>query len=100
MATDLSLYAIGTGADSLASYDVQGATDLTTIDGKKPVGTLQPQQNAGASSGILVFDIEGKLPSTADVLHEYKLVLSGATGRTDAPQRRTVKIGGEVELRY
>ena len=99
--TTLSLFATGSLIDeSVASYDAVDATDMTTIDGEKPLGTLEINESDGTLSGILVFDIEGKLPETMDVLREYKLVLSGGAGESNAPERRRVKIGGELELRY
>lgn len=98
--TTLSLFATGSLVDAVASYDAVDTTDLTTIDGKKPLGTLEMNESEGTLSGILVFDIEGELPKTMDVLRQYKLVLSGAAGETDAPERRSVKIGGELPLRY
>ncbi len=99
--TTLSLFATGSLVDeSVASYDAVDTTDLTTIDGKKPLGALEINETDGTLAGILVFDIEGKLPTTMDVLRKYKLVLSGGAGESNAPEKRTVKIGGELELRY
>ena len=33
-------------------------------------------------------------------MRRYKLTLNGAVGNIDAPQKRTVKIGGDVKLVY
>lgn len=102
IATTLTLFATGSLInESIANYDVVDVTNLSTVQGKKPLGTLQENQNAGTSSGIMVFDVKGDLPTSMDVLYEYKLTLSGAAGEVaDAPQRRTVKIGGELKLDY
>jgi hypothetical protein len=101
VATTLVLFATGSFVnEAIANYDVEDVTDLSTVNGKKPLGTLQEVENGGASSGIMVFDVKGELPRTMDVLREYKLTLSGAAGEVDAPQRRSVKIGGELRLSY
>jgi len=100
LATNLALFATGSFGEAIANYDVVDVTDLTTIDGDKPLGTLQENENEGASNGILIFDIKGDLPKTMDVLRQYELTLSGAAGEVEAPQRRSVKIGGELKLTY
>jgi hypothetical protein len=101
IATSLVLFATGSLLEeSIANYDAIGVTDRSTIDGKKPLGILDERAVDGTSSGVLVFDIKGRLPKTMDVLREYKLTLSGAAGKVDAPQRRTARIGGELELKY
>ena len=101
IATNLSLFATGSLIDeSIANYDVLDATDLSTVQGEKALGALQERQNAGTLSGILVFDVKGELPTSMNVEREYKLSFSGSAGEVDVPQRRTVKIGGELELRY
>jgi hypothetical protein len=98
--TNLALYATGELDGALASYDVVGNKELSTIGGKKPLETLNERVNKGAASGSLVFDISGRLPMTMQILREYKLNLNGAAGKVDAPQKRTAKVGGEVELVY
>jgi hypothetical protein len=100
VATNLGLFATGELDGALASYDVVDNTELSTIDGAKPLGTLNEKINKGAASGTLVFDIKGKLPKTMQILREYKLNLNGAAGEIDAPQRRKAKIGGPIELVY
>jgi len=100
VATNLGLFATGELDGALASYDVVGNTELSTVDGEKPLGTLREKINEGAASGTLVFDIKGKLPQTMQILREYKLNLNGAVGTIEAPQKRTVKIGGPIELVY
>lgn len=100
VATNLALYATGELDAAIASYDVVGNKELSTIDGEKPLGTLNERVNEGAASGTLVFDINGKLPKMMQILREYKLNLNGAVGKIDAPQKRTAKIGGEIELVY
>ncbi len=100
VATNLALYAIGELDAAIASYDVVGNTELSTIDGKKPLGTLDENVTEGAASGTLVFDITGELPKKMQILREYKLNLNGAVGTIDAPQRRKAKIGGEIDLAY
>ena len=101
IATTLILFATGSLIDeSIANYDVEDVTDKSTIDGKAPLGILQDQENAGTSAGILVFDIKGERPTSMEVRREYKLSLSGAAGKVDAPQRRTAVIGGRLDLKY
>ena len=34
------------------------------------------------------------------ILREYKLNLNGAAGKIDAPQKRSARIGGEIDLLY
>lgn len=100
VATNLALYATGELDAAIASYDVVGNKELSTIDGKKPLGTLNERVNEGQASGTLVFDISGELPKKMQILREYKLNLNGAVGKIDAPQKRSAKIGGEIELVY
>ena len=98
--TNLALYATGEPHGAIASYDVVGNKELSTIGGKRPRETLNERVNEGAASGSLVFDISGKLPTTMQILREYQLNLNGAAGDIDAPQKRTAKVGGEIELVY
>lgn len=100
VATNLALYATGELDGALASYDVVGNKELSTINGAKPVDTLNEKVNEGAASGTLVFDITGQLPKTMQILREYQLNLNGAAGKVDAPQKRTAKVGGQIELVY
>jgi len=100
VATNLALFATGELDGAIANYDVVDNVELSTIRGKKPLGTLRERITEGQASGALVFDIKGKLPETLQVLRQYKLNLNGAVGRIDAPQKRTVKIGGTVQLFY
>jgi hypothetical protein len=100
VATNLAIYATGELSGALASYRVVDSSELSTIGGKKPLGTLDESVNAGAASGILVFDVKGKLPKTMHLLRQYKLTLNGASGKIDAPEKRTVKIGGDIQLVY
>jgi hypothetical protein len=61
---------------------------------------LNERVNEGAASRSLVFDINGRLPRTMQILREYRLNLDGAVGKICAPQKRTAKVGGEIELVY
>ena len=100
LATNLTLFATGSLTESVTSYDATKSTDLSTIDGKKALGALDPLQSNGAQAGILVWDIEGKLPKTIQVRREYDLVLSGGAGKSNAPERRTATIGGDLTIDY
>lgn len=101
VATSLSLFATGSLIEeSIANYDVVDVTDLSTLKGEKALGALQENKNAGTLAGILVFDVKGKLPTSMNVERQYQLSFSGSAGEVDVPQRRTVKIGGELELTY
>jgi hypothetical protein len=98
--TNLAAYAVGEIDGDLSSYRIIDSTELSTIRGEKALGTLDESITAGAASGTLVFDVRGRLPKTMHLLREYRLTLSGVSGRTDAPEKRTVRIGGDVDLFY
>lgn len=98
--TNLALYATGELDGTLATYRIVGNTELSTVNGEDPLGTLHKTVTGGSATGTLVFDIKGKLPDTMHVLREYELTLNGASGETDAPERRSVKIGGDLDLFY
>lgn len=98
--TNLALYATGELDGAIASDDIAGNKELSTIAGKKPLDTLNERVNEGASSGALMFDLNGKLPRTMQILREYRLNLDGAVGKICAPQKRTAKVGGEIKLVY
>jgi hypothetical protein len=100
IATNLQLFATGKFGESIANYSATDVTDKSTINGEKSLGTLQANEKEGASSGILVFDIKGKLPKTMDVKREYQLVLSGGTGKVDEPEKRDATVGGKLDLVY
>ena len=100
VATNLALYGVGEVDAAIASYNVVGNAELSNIDGKKPVGTLNEKVVKGAASGTLVFDIQGALPQQMQILRAYRLNLNGAVGEIDAPQRRKAEVGGEVDLVY
>lgn len=100
VATDLQLFATGTFGESIANYSATDVKDISTIDGEKALGALQEKESEGISSGILVWDIVGKLPKTMIMKREYKLVLTGGTGKVDEPENRTVKVGGPLDLLY
>ncbi len=100
VATNLSLYAIGELDGDVASYRVVANKDLSTVNGQRALGSIREQVTEGSAAGTLVFDVKGPLPKKLHILREYKLTLSGAAGKIDAPERRTVKIGGDVDLVY
>ncbi len=100
VATNLLLYATGELDGDIASYRVVGSKELSTVNGKEALGTLREKVDAGFAAGTLVFDVKGPLPKKLHILREYKLTLNGAAGKIDAPERRTVKIGGDVDLVY
>jgi hypothetical protein len=100
VATNLALFATGELNGALASYRVVDNTELSTIGGEKSLGTLNSKVNAGVASGTLVFDILGKLPKKMHLLREYTLTLNGVVGKIDAPEKRKVKIGGDIKLAY
>lgn len=100
VATNLVRYAVGELNGSIASYEIDKNVDLSTIDGRKPVGTLRDKANGGVAVGTMVFNIKGELPDTLQVRRRYQLSLNGAVGEIKAPQRKTVEIGGEIKLVY
>jgi hypothetical protein len=100
VATNLALFATGELNGALASYRVVDNKELSTIAGEKSLDTLNEKVNVGAASGTLVFDIKGKLPKTMHLLRDYKLTLNGVAGRINAPEKRNVKIGGDIKLVY
>jgi hypothetical protein len=100
VATNLVNYAIGQLNGSIASYEVVANEERSTIDGAAPLGTLREKVDGGAAFGVVVFDIKGELPDTMRVMRRYRLTLNGAVGKIDAPQKQTVKIGGDVKLVY
>ena len=100
VSTNLALFATGELNGRIASYRVVSNTELSTIDGEEALGIVQESVSDGSASGTLVFDIEGKLPKTLNILREYKLTLTGSSGKTEAPERRSVRIGGDVDLFY
>lgn len=100
LASNLGHFAIREPDGSLATYRVKGSTELSTVEGKKPLGTLQERIEGGYASGTLVFDIKGKLPKTVHLLREYELRLDDASSKSSAPKKRSEKIGGDVDLFY
>jgi hypothetical protein len=100
VATNLALYATGELGGAIASYRVVDSKELSTIGGRKSLGTLREKVDGGLASGTIVFEVKGRLPRTMRLMREYELSLNGAAGKVDAPQHRTVRIGGDVPLLY
>jgi len=100
VATNLGLWATGDLQGGVASYRAVSSKELSTVNGKKSLGTLREKVQEGAASGTIVFEVVGKLPRTMHLLREYELSLNGANGKSNAPQHRTVRIGGDIKLFY
>lgn len=101
LVTNLQLFATGRLGESIANYSAVDVTDLSTLNGRKPLGTLENVESEGASSGVLIWDIQGRqLPKSMEMIRQYKLLLTGGTGKIDEPEKRTIKVGGRLDLVY